>query len=175
MVLTNEQILLIQNYRDMSYVNNILCDQSSNYYNNLKNIINIPLILSSSALTILNSSDFSSDQMKIPNIIINACTTLLLSLINNFKFVEKANNFKSVAVKYNKLTHNIESRLTNDINNISISDISNIITEYDNLNESIDYSFPDHIKERVKKIYKNNRKLPSSLNCEEVFITVGNI
>lgn len=170
MVLNSEQIVLLQNYRDMSYVSNILAEQSSNYYLKLKNIINIPLIISSSALTILNSSSFNSDDMKIPNIIINACTTLLLSLMNNLKFVEKTNNFKSVAIKFNKLTHNIESKMTNDITNISTNDITNIILEYDNLNEQLDFPYPDHIRKKIKGIYKTNRKLPAILNCEENFV-----
>lgn len=169
-MITAEQILLLQNYRDMSYVSNILSEQSSDYYLRLKNIISFPLIISSSALTILNSSSFSSDDMKIPNIIINACTSLLLSFMNNFKFIEKANNFKSVSIKFNKLTHSIETKMTNDMNNITTNDISNIINEYDNLNEQLDFSYPNHIKTKIKNIYKTHRKLPAILNCEENFI-----
>jgi len=124
MGLTNKQIELLQSYRDMAYVSNTLSEHSSNYYLKLKNIINFPLIVSSSAMTILNSSTFSAEEMKIPNIIINACTTLLLSLMNNFKFVEKTNNFKSVAIKFNKLTHAIENKLTNEMDTITIEQIN---------------------------------------------------
>ena len=166
-MLSQEQIILIQNYRDQSFISNILCEKSSHYYLYLKNIISFPLIVSSSVMTVLNSSSFSSEDMKIPNIIINAGTTLLLSLMNNFKFVEKTNNFKSVAIKFNKLTHSIENRLRNDLINISVNDINNIIAEYDNLNEQIDY--PYHIRKKIKKRYKRSKNLPAIFNCEEDF------
>lgn len=170
MVLSNKQIELLQSYRDMAYVSNTLSEHSSNYYLKLKNIINFPLIVSSSAMTILNSSTFSAEEMKIPNIIINACTTLLLSLMNNFKFVEKTNNFKSVAIKFNKLTHAIENKLTNEMDTITIEQINTFILEYDNLNEQLDYPYPQFIRKKIKGRYVGKRTLPSILNCEKDFV-----
>ena len=89
--------------------------------------------------------------------------------MNNFKFVEKTNNFKSVAIKFNKLIHSIENRLTNDLVNISVNDINNIIAEYDNINEQIDDPYPHHVRTKIKKRYKGSKKLPAILNCEEDF------
>jgi hypothetical protein len=40
------------------------------------------------------------------------------------------------------------------------------------LNESLDFPFPNFIKNRVKKVYKDKRTLPNALNCELSFIKV---
>ena len=164
-MLSTQQISLIQSYRDKAYVSNILCEECSNYYSKLKSFVNIPLILTSSLMTIFNSSSFASEDMKIPNIVCNSMTALLLSLISNFKLSEKFNNFKSIANKFNKLTSSIENKLTNDIENITIEQINAIILEYDNLNEAIEFQFPDFIKERVKKKFNGKRIMPNILNC----------
>lgn len=161
---------MLQSYRDMAYVSNILAEQSSDYYLKLKNIINFPLIISSSIMTVFNSSSFSADEMRIPNIVINGCTTLLLSFMNSFKFVEKTNNFKSVAIKFNKLTHAIENKLTNELESITVEQINSFILEYDNLNEQLDFPYPEFIRKKIKNRYSGKKSLPSILNCETNFI-----
>lgn len=170
MVLTTTQTEMLVSYRDKAYITNILCDETMNFYNIIRNIVNIPLITSSAVMTILNSSEFSPEQMKYPNVIINGITTLILALINNFKLTEKINNFKTIGLKMIKLTHNIEDKLTNDLDNISIDNIRGFINEYDNLNESLEFSFPNFIKNRVKKRYINKKTLPNTLNCIGSFV-----
>ena len=84
-------------------------------------MVNIPLILSSSVMTILNSlSEINSTDMKYANIILNATTATILSLIGNFKISEQETNFKTIGVKMNKLTHRIEDILTIDLENTTI-------------------------------------------------------
>jgi hypothetical protein len=109
--------------------------------------------------------------MKYANIILNACTATLLSLIGNFKLTEQSTNFKTIGLKMNKLCHKIEDLLTIDLENTSIEHIRAIITEYDNLNENIDFPFPGFIKNRVKKTHAGKKILPNILNCEISFIT----
>ena len=67
--LTNQQIRLLQDYRDKSYVMNVLMTKSYERYAFIKQITNIPLIVSSSAMAIINSSSFKGDEIKLPNII----------------------------------------------------------------------------------------------------------
>lgn len=160
---------LLEEYRDKCYVSNILCQLSSEYYSRYKNVFSIPLILSSSVMTILNSSDISSENMKIANVVINGSTVLLIALMNNFKFVEKQNNFHGVGIKFNKLTHHIEDKLTYNIRDVSSDVINSIIKEYDTLNEMLEYSFPESIKNKVKEMYKDTKTLPNILNCVKVF------
>ena len=70
----------------------------------------------------------------------------------------------------NKLCHQIEDKLTNDLENINVDHIRQFINEYDNLNEQVDYPYPGFIKNRVKKTYQNKKVLPNILNCEIVFV-----
>ena len=163
----------LQEYRDKSYVSSILCQLSSEYYIRFKNIFTIPLIISSSIMTILNSSDISADNMKISNVVINGCTVLLVALMNNSKVVEKANTFRSIGNKFNKLTHFIEDKLTyNSLEEASYHEIMNgIIKEYDTLYEALEYPFPERIKDKVKEQYKNEKTLPNVLNCVKQFTT----
>ena len=53
-MLTDQQIKLLKSYRDKAYISAVMCDECSKFYNFIRSLINIPLILSSSILTILN-------------------------------------------------------------------------------------------------------------------------
>jgi hypothetical protein len=165
-MITTEQIQLLKIYQDKAYVSAILCDKSSNYYSLLKNIFNVPLILASSLMSILNSPQIEENKLKYINIIVNALTALILSLANNFKFQERATNFKTQGNKFNKLVHSIEDNLVNELNNITTDTLRNFITTYDNINENIDFDFPYHIKQNVRRFFLNQRVLPNILNCE---------
>ena len=64
-----------------------------------------------------------------------------------------------------KLCHRIEDDLNNNLRTLTSDQITNYIKEYDSIVENLDYTFPFFLKERCKKMYKNNRSLPSILNC----------
>lgn len=164
-MITEQQIRLLKSYQDKSYISAILCEKSYSYFSFLKNLFNFPIILASSAMSILNSSQIEQEQLKYINIIVNAMTALILSLVSSFKFNEKATNFKSQSLKFNKLVHQIEDSLINQPDDINTDMIRNFITNYDNIYENIDYSFPYHIREQVKNTYKNERVLPNAINC----------
>jgi hypothetical protein len=166
----NNSIRLLQEYRDKCYVYNVMCEMSSSYYSNIKSFINIPLILSTSALTICNASSFRAEDMQIPNICINACTALLISFINNFKLAEKCSNFRSLALKYMQLLHHIEDKLNSEGDKIDAEDFRDIVKLYDDLASQNEYAVPTHIKTKVKKIYHCKRFLPNILNCEQDFV-----
>ena len=169
-MLTNEQIKLLESYRDKAYVSNILCVETSNFYSFIKNLVNIPLILSSSVMTVLNSSDFDPMAMRIPNIVLNASTSLILSLINNYKLPEKHQAFRQKGIKYMHLTNQIEDSLTNDINNITVDKIRNYINEYDSIGESLEFGYPTHIKNRIRHRFIDKKKLPNVLNMVGTFV-----
>ena len=176
MPISVEQIKLLESYRDKSYISSILCSQSAEYFSFLRSIVNIPIILSSSTAAILNSLDESDDKlMKFVNICLNTWTSLVLSLVGNFKLPEQASNFSQINIKFNKLTHQIEDKLSMDLENTTIEHIRIIINEYDVLNEQLDYPFPGFIKNRVKKIYSGKKTLPNILNCEISFIKIDEV
>ena len=146
--------------------------QSSEHFSFLRSMVNLPLIISSSVMIVLNSMSDNSNEMKYANIVLNTWTSLILSIIGNFKLTEQATNFKQIEIKMNKLTHKIEDFLSIDLENTKIEDIRSIINEYDALNESLDFPFPNFIKNRVKKIYSGKKTLPNILNCEISFVKV---
>jgi hypothetical protein len=175
MPISQEQIKLLESYRDKAYITSILCSQSAEHFSFLRSIINIPLILSSSTMTVLNSMDEGNNNMKYANIVLNAWTSLILSLVGNFKLPEQATNFSQIQVKMNKLCHQIEDKLTIDLESCKIEDIRHFINDYDALYEQLDYSFPNFIKNRVKKIYSGKKILPNILNCEISFVKIDEV
>ena len=176
MAISPEQIKLLESYRDKAYITSILCSQSAEHFSFLRSIVNIPLILSSSVMGIMNSMDEgTNNNMKICNIVLNAWTSLILSLVGNFKLPEQATNFSQIQVKMNKLCHQIEDKLTIDLDSCKIEDIRHFINDYDALYEQLDYSFPNFIKNRIKKIYSGKKVLPNILNCELSFVKVDEV
>ena len=176
MPISSEQIKLLESYRDKSYITSILCSQSAEHFSFLRSIINIPIILSSSVMTVMNSMDEgTNNNMKYANIVLNAYTSLILSLVANFKLPEQATNFSQIQVKMNKLTHQIEDKLTIDLDSCKIEDIRQFINDYDALYEQLDYAFPNFIKNRVKKIYSGKKVLPNILNCEISFVKIDEV
>lgn len=167
-MITEEQKQLLITYKQKSFINALLAEQSYDYYNWIKNVINIPLIISNTAMVIINAIITDQDLLKILNIILNSSTGLILSLTSNFKIYEKIQQFHQLQIKYNKLSHEIDSKLTNDIESITTDFIRGIIEDYDNITSSQEYSYPKRIKTRIKKQYINNYSLPSSLAVDIV-------
>jgi hypothetical protein len=94
MPISTEHVKLLESYRDKTYITSILCDQYSEHFEFLRSIINIPLILSSSVMTVMNSmNESNNNEIKISNIVFNTWTSLILSLVGNFKLTEQATNF----------------------------------------------------------------------------------
>ena len=164
MPLEQRQIYLLKSYRDKSYVMSVLSTKSFEHFNFIKTICNIPLIIITSVMAILNSSAFDGNQMKIPNIVINSLTAMIISIINNFRINEKESSFKQLSIKFMKICHSIEDDLHNNIDALTTEDVSNQIKDYDNLIEQIDFTFPTNIQKKVKNIYKGKKQLPAILN-----------
>jgi hypothetical protein len=165
-MLNDKQIDLLIQYRDKSYVMNVLLERSFEFYSLIKSVCNVPLILISSVMAILNSGSFDANEMKTPNIVINGCTAMMLAMISNFKISEKETIFKSLSIKMLRLCHKIEDILTNSLDTTDADDMRMLIAEYDQYIEQIEHGFPFHIKEKVKKIYAGKKTMPAFLNCE---------
>jgi len=109
-MITEIQIDLLKSYKDKSFIMLFLCEQSYNEYTFIKNIINVPLILVNTAMTALNSIVVNADDMKIPNILLNIITGVIIGLISSFKKYEKIQSFQQLQCKFNKLSSSIESK-----------------------------------------------------------------
>lgn len=165
----NNNLALLREYKDKVFVYNVLCVRTYEYYNNIKSFINIPLILSSSVMTILNSGSFTPDDMKIPNIVVSGCTALMIALINNYKVAEKAQVFRNLSMKYQTLQHDIEHKLCNDAT-IDGEDLREITKQYDDLLSQNEFTFPEHIKKKVKNMFVSKKYLPLIL-CDSNQVT----
>lgn len=160
--MTNQHTIL-KEYRDKTHIYQILTTKTNEYYSQIKQVINIPLIISSSIMTICNSGSFEPEMMKIPNIVINALTALLISLINNYKIIEKQQTFRNLSIKYMTLLHDIEDKLAND-DNLEPDEVRTIIKQYDDLITQTEYIIPARIKNKVKNLYQGKMYLPVILN-----------
>ena len=173
MKITEEQKKLLTQYRDKAYVMSILCSECSDYYSRINNFFKFPLILTNSIMVIFNSENF--ENIRIANIILNVATSLILSLVGNFKLNERVINFSSKSIKFNKLCHKIEDLLYNSIDDITTENIRANIDEYDTINEQIEYPFVSYIKQRLIKKYSNNRSMQNALNCVASEIVITNV
>jgi hypothetical protein len=173
-MITEKQLELLKQYKDKSYINSLLAEQSYNYYVFIKNGINIPLIITNSAMVVINAVIQDEALLKVLNIILNSSTGLILSLISNFKIYENIQNFHQIQIKYNKLSHQIDTKLTNDLENINADFITSVIDDYDQIIEAQEYSFPSNIKYKIKKQYENKLTLPASLSVDIVEICQEN-
>ena len=166
MLTENQQELLIS-YRDKAFIMMLLCEQSYNEHVFIKNIINIPLILVNTAMTALNSIVENADDMKIPNILLNSTTVIILGLISSFKIYEKIQSFHQLQGKFNKLSSSIESKMIK-MEDIKEDDIKSVIDTYDNLLDNIDYPISNKIKSKIKKQFEEKVNLPSILTVDLV-------
>ena len=80
------------------------------------------------------------------NIILNGSTGLILFLISNFKVYENIQNCHQLQIKFDKLTHQIDTRITNYLENINTEFMTSIIEYYDQIIETQEYSFSVRIK-----------------------------
>jgi hypothetical protein len=162
----NVQLKQLEILRDKVYIYQVLTTKSNIWYSNLKQIINIPIILSSFALSILNSNSVSADEMKLPNIVINSIIGLMVSLINQFRIVEKQSSYKTLSQKFQNLLHEVEDKITND-NDITPDETRLLLKQYDEIISNMEFPIPERIANNVKKIYKGKKYLPVILISDQ--------
>jgi len=139
----------------------LLCIKASYHWSLIKFILSIPVILINSILCILNSLDDKSFNLKIPNVVINGVSVLIMSITQNLKSAEKTEIFKSTSNSFLLLTHEIESY--EDIDNEKI----NILQEkYDSIITSVPFEeIPSKIKLEISVSFKNMGKaIPVQIN-----------
>ena len=158
----------------------ILCENAKNYYYNFRNILIIPTILLSSILCILNaSSDSIVDEkhfiLTILNISINAIIAFISGLQSYLQINDKYIQFQTLTTKFIKLEHYIENYISNYPSKINDKFIDDTISNYDNLIDDIDFTFPNFIKVKVKQKYKDIRTMPNVLNGDKKPILLQDI
>ena len=154
--------IILDDYIDMIYIYEVLCNTTYDYYYNLKFLFEFPIIFINVFMTIINSTITDVFIIKNSNIFLNVMTMLLVSLSNYLKINEKCEILKINRDKFIKLYNMIEKRKYTD--DISIDFIDNVITNYDNIIENINFTFPTKILNKVRNEYKNKKTLPLFIN-----------
>lgn len=163
-----QKIIILDDYRDRCSVYSVLCMRSYTFYNRLKILFQLPIILLSSVLSILNGNmeSVNKDAMNIVNISINALTAILLVVQNNLKFESRAMHFKQVSTSFTKLERDIEKYM---IANHTEDDISEefakgVMTSYDTIVENLQFDIPSSICNSVRTLYAGKKTLPLLIN-----------
>lgn len=137
----------------------LLTNKANGYWSMMRFIFNIPLVLTSSAMCIINSISEDANEVKIPNIVVNAVSVLIISLNNSIKASEKCDLFKRLSQQLLLLTGKIENDDIIDENEFKILTMS-----YENLVNDIPFEeIPNRFKEQVSESFRD-RHLPLQLN-----------
>lgn len=137
----------------------LLCSKAGGYWALIKFCFAIPLVLTSSAMCIINSISEDANEVKIPNIVVNAVSVLIMSLNNSIKASEKCDLFRRVGQQLLLLTGKIE----ND-NEIDDAEFKLMAMTYENLVNDLPFEeIPDRYKRQVAESFKD-RYLPLQLN-----------
>ena len=154
--------IILDDYIDMIYIYEIICNDSYNYYYNLKFFFEFPIIFINVFMTIINSTVTDIYIIKNSNIFLNVSTMLLVSLCNYMKINEKCEILKFNRDKFIKLYNIIEKRKYTD--DISVDFIDIVISNYDNIIENINFSFPPRILKKIRDQYAEKKTLPLFIN-----------
>ena len=139
----------------------LLCQRASARWSLLKFIFNIPLILTSSIMCVMNSMSTEEVSMKMPNVIVNGVSVFVMSINNNLKCAEKFELFKSLSNSYLALAHAIESY---DEDSLTREKINELTEKYDVLVGNTPFEdIPNSIKNTVIQI-NAGRAMPMHLN-----------
>ena len=142
----------------------LLTSKASGYWSMIKFCFSIPLVLTSSAMCIINSISDDANEVKIPNIVVNAVSVLIMSLNNSIKASEKCDLFRRLSQQFLLLSGQIENDVELDENDFNI-----IAIKYENLiNDCLFEDIPYRYKIAVAESFKD-RYVPLQLNG-----TIGN-
>lgn len=162
---------LLNEIKDKSLILSVLCSKSATLFSRIRTFINIPLILSSGAMTILNSmNDTDSTYIKYANIVLNSCTVTILSIIGNFKLTERELSYRNTHLKMKRLYHRVDTILRVDITKINTQKVGEITKDYLHIYEHLEFPIPHYISKKFNNdianisTFKNNTTNPLKYN-----------
>ncbi len=146
----------------------LLCTKAATHWSFIKFCFNIPLVITSSSMCIINSISEDANSMKIPNIVVNALSVLIMSLNNSIKSAEKFETFKKLSQQFMILSQEIEG-IEDDIPK---DKYDMLILKYDNLIQDCSFEeIPEKYKLLVASKYADaDRHVPIQING-----TIGNV
>jgi hypothetical protein len=147
---------------DRCFVYSIMLHRAERFYNRMKMLFKMPIILTSSAMSIVNSN-FEGDQMKSVNIVFNILTGVILAVGTAWQFEAKEQEFSNAKKKFVKLSCEIEGKqLSNE--KIDPAYVTSVIERYNNIEENLDYDIPQFILKSTREMYKGEKTLPIIIN-----------
>ena len=147
---------------DRAQVYTVMLHKSEILYSRLTLLFKLPIILTSSALSIINSN-FDGETMKSINIIFNIITAVILAISSYMSFDKKVQEFQQAKRKYIKLSSEIEAKLlSNHI--LEETFVFSIIDKYNNIEENLDYEIPSYILKATRLKYAGKKSLPLIIN-----------
>ena len=152
----------MDDYIDMIYIYEIICNETFTYYSNLKFSFEFPIIFINIIMTVINSTIDDMYIIKYSNIFLNVSTMLLVSLSNYFKINEKCEILKINRDKFIKLYNMIEKKKYTE--EITVDFIDSIISNYESIIDNINFTFPQSILNKVRANYAEKRTLPLFIN-----------
>jgi hypothetical protein len=155
---------LFNELKDKSELMYILCQKSVSYWLFYDRLIKSPLVLTSSALIIINSYFKEEDKIiKFINIIINGINICIMAIINNMDLTIKIQNLKNQSSEFITLSHDIDGNIIKKTVNDDI--IIKHQEKYDIILKNTDIdAIPEKIKHIVRKKYKGIKTLPLLIN-----------
>ena len=88
----------------------LLCSKATSYWSLLKFIFQLPLIFTSAIMCVLNAMENETkNTMKLPNIVVNGVSVMVLSISNQLKVPENVELFKNLSNQFLLLAHSIEA------------------------------------------------------------------
>lgn len=147
---------------DKCFIYSIMLHRAERFYNNMKMAFKMPIILVSSAMSIINSN-FDGESMKSVNIVFNILTGVILAVGTAWQFEAKEQEFSNAKKKFIKLSSEIEGKqLSNE--RIEPSYVFSVIERYNNIEENLDYDIPRWILKATRKKWATKKTLPIIIN-----------
>ena len=152
----------LQDTLDRCFIYTVMLHRAEVFNNRMKMLFKMPIILTSSAMSIINSN-FDGDTMKTVNIVFNILTGVILSLSTLWAFEGKAQEFCNAKKKFIKLTCEIEGKQLSK-EGIDPFYVNSVIERYNSIEENLDYDIPQFILSSTRERYKGEKCLPIIIN-----------
>ena len=151
---------------DRCFIYTIMLHRAERFNTRLKMLFKMPIILTSSAMSIVNSN-FDSETLKSVNVVFNILTGVILAVGAAWAFEAKQQEFCNAKKKFIKLSCEIEGKQLSG-EKIDPLYVNSLIERYNNIEENLDYDIPQFILKSTRAKWKGEKTLPIIINgCEK--------
>ena len=161
-------ISTLNDIKDRCFIYSIMLTEASAKLNTIKYVFKLPAIFISMVLSVINSSKFSETQeINVINSVFNGAIALMIGVENALQIDNKRQVFMSTKNKFEKLHSNIEKRLLNVNEPLSVEFVQNSLGEFELIDDDLTFDIPQSIRNKTKKEFFGKRTLPLILGGEK--------